>query len=199
VTPDRDSDARRASSVAAKKAALRSQLRDARKAASPAPMIDQVFHAVKAFGISPGQAICAYAPTRYEPGSIGMLDALKTAGFQVLLPVVVPDSVLEWAEYDKNTLRPGLYGLREPMGPLLGSQALSLATLALVPALAVDCSGVRLGQGGGHYDRSLHLARAPIVAMVREEELLERLPCQSHDIRVDAALTPSRLVSLPMR
>ena len=62
----------------------------------------------------------------------------------------------------------------------------------LVPALAVDGMGRRLGKGGGHYDRSLPLARpgTPLVAVVRDEELVAELPTEPHDVVMTAALTP---------
>lgn len=62
----------------------------------------------------------------------------------------------------------------------------------LVPALAVDRSGVRLGRGGGFYDRSLPLCtpRARLVAVVRDDEVLDALPAEPHDVRMTHALTP---------
>ncbi|MFZ0875798.1 MAG: 5-formyltetrahydrofolate cyclo-ligase, partial [Pseudonocardiaceae bacterium] len=72
--------------------------------------------------------------------------------------------------------------------------------LVLVPALAVDRTGVRLGRGGGHYDRTLPLATpgTPLVAIVRDDEVLAALPAQPHDVPVTAALTPARgLIPLP--
>jgi 5-formyltetrahydrofolate cyclo-ligase len=71
--------------------------------------------------------------------------------------------------------------------------------LVLVPALAVDHSGVRLGKGGGYYDRALSLSTGPVVAVVRDEEFVPSLPAEPHDVRVDAVLTPGRgVVRLPL-
>jgi 5-formyltetrahydrofolate cyclo-ligase len=90
--------------------------------------------------------------------------------------------------------------MREPTGPPLGITVIATAVLVLVPALAVDRRGIRLGRGGGHYDRTLPLARSgtPLVAIVRDDEVLASLPAEPHDFPVTAALTPGRgLLPLP--
>jgi 5-formyltetrahydrofolate cyclo-ligase len=145
--------------------------------------------------------VCAYWPVGAEPGSPALLDGLVRRGCRVLLPVVRPRGPLDWAEYTgPGSLRAGPIGLREPTGPLLGRAAIATAVLVLVPALAVDRHGVRLGRGGGYYDRTLPLAApgTPLVAIVRDDEVLASLPAQPHDVPVTAALTPGRgLLPLP--
>ncbi|MGH3766403.1 MAG: 5-formyltetrahydrofolate cyclo-ligase [Pseudonocardiaceae bacterium] len=139
--------------------------------------------------------VCAYWPVGDEPGSPGLLDALVARGCRVLLPLVTPAGPLDWGEYTgAGTLRPGPLGLREPGGPPLGCAVIATAVLVLVPALAVDWHGIRLGRGGGHYDRTLPLATpgTPLVAVVRDDEVLPSVPVQPHDIPVTAALTPGR-------
>lgn len=141
---------------------------------------------------SPG-TVCAYWPIGTEPGSPALVDGLLGHGCRVLLPVVTPSGPLDWARYTgAESLRAGPLGLREPGGPRLGCTAIADAVLVLVPALAVDHHGVRLGRGGGHYDRTLPLATpgTALVAVVRDDELLARLPAQPHDVRVSAVLTP---------
>ena len=67
-------------------------------------------------------------------------------------------------------------------------------------ALAVDRQGVRLGRGRGFYDRSLPARdpRARLIAIVRDEELVDELPCDPHDVPMTHALTPARgLIGLP--
>lgn len=124
-----------------------------------------------------------------------MLDALVAAGCRVLLPVVARrGSPLDWAMYTgADGLAAGPYGLLEPVGPRLGVVAVSAADIVLVPALAVDRRGVRLGRGAGYYDRSLVLAApgATLIAVVRDAELVPCLPAAPHDVPMTAALTPS--------
>ncbi|KAA2252161.1 5-formyltetrahydrofolate cyclo-ligase [Solihabitans fulvus] len=191
---------------AARKAETRTRLLAARRAV-PAPVRAReaaeltriALGALGAFGVSPGDTVCGYLPVGTEPGSAALLDGLRAAGCRVLLPVVVGAAPLDWAEYTgPDGLRPGPHGLREPSGATLGPSSVGLAALVLVPALAVDRAGVRLGRGGGHYDRSLPLARpdTPLVAVVRSAELVAELPAEPHDVRMTAALTPSGLHAL---
>lgn len=141
--------------------------------------------------------VCAYWPVGTEPGAPDLLDRLRRDGCRVLLPVVGtrrgPAGPLDWAEYTgADALRAGPLGLREPAGPRLGGTAIALAGVVLVPALAVDHRGVRLGRGGGYYDRTLPLASpgAVLAAVVRDGEVLPRLPAEPHDAPVNAVLTP---------
>ncbi|MEV0297255.1 5-formyltetrahydrofolate cyclo-ligase [Nocardia sp. NPDC050710] len=137
--------------------------------------------------------VCAYVPVRGEPGSTALLDALCDAGARVLLPITGPPGPLEWAEYTgENDLRPARWGLLEPNGPVLPTETIARAGLILIPALAVDRRGVRLGRGAGHYDRTLGAARtdARLVAVVRDDELVDQLPEEPHDLRMGWVLTP---------
>ncbi|WP_223885033.1 5-formyltetrahydrofolate cyclo-ligase [Nocardia colli] len=137
--------------------------------------------------------VCAYVPVRGEPGSTQLLDALRTAGARVLVPVTGPPGPLDWAEYTgRDSLRRARFGLLEPVGESLPSTAIAWAELILVPALAVDRRGVRLGRGAGYYDRTLSAARpdARLVAVVGDAELVDRLPEEPHDARMGWALTP---------
>lgn len=142
--------------------------------------------------------VCAYLPVGTEPGSPALVDALAAAGHRVLLPVVpAAAGPLDWAVHDGG-FAAGPIGLREPTGPRLGPPAIGRAGLVLIPGLAVDRRGVRLGQGGGYYDRSLPLAdpAAALVAVLDEGELVDELPAEQHDRRVHGALLPSGYTSL---
>jgi 5-formyltetrahydrofolate cyclo-ligase len=141
----------------------------------------------------PGDPVCCYLPVGTEPGSLDLLTTLIAQHRRILLPIVVGAAPLDWAYYDgPDSLAPGPFGLREPAGPRLGASAIGQAETVLVPALAVDRTGHRIGKGGGHYDRSLPLARpsAPLVAVVRDTEVVATLPAEPHDVRMTAVLTP---------
>lgn len=157
--------------------------------------------------ITPGSTVCAYVPVGSEPGTPDMLDELLHLAGRVLLPVAhtAPDDTslpLQWGEYHSGELVTGLWGLQEPPEPWLPESALAEAELVLLPALAVDRRGVRLGRGGGFYDRSL-AARAPgarLVAVVRDAEFVDQLPSEPHDVPMTHALTPERgLIALASR
>ncbi|MEE6179900.1 5-formyltetrahydrofolate cyclo-ligase [Mycobacterium sp. 050134] len=141
--------------------------------------------------------VCAYVPMGTEPGSVAMLDTLLRLSGRVLVPVArtAADDTplpLRWGEYRPGSLTRARWGLLEPPAPLLPASELAEAELVLVPALAVDRGGVRLGRGAGFYDRSLD-ACGPLtrlVAVVRDDEFLEQLPAEPHDVRMTHALTP---------
>ena len=151
-----------------------------------------------------GQTMCGYIPVGSEPGSMELIDAAVAAGVRVLLPVAGHDddgvpTPLQWGEYRPGELAAARYGLREPTPPWLPPEAVAHAAVVLVPALAVDRSGVRLGRGAGFYDRTLALAdpAALLIAVVRDDELVDRLPAEPHDVRMTHALTP-RLGLVPL-
>jgi 5-formyltetrahydrofolate cyclo-ligase len=174
------------------KRAWRTRLIAARREVSVAQHDQEAAALVTWLSDLPGDPVCAYVPIGTEPGTIGLLTALVEQGRRVLLPVVVGARALDWAWFD-GPLVPGPFGLREPGGPRLGETAIALASAVLVPALAVDRSGHRLGKGGGHYDRSLPLARrgVPLVAVVRDDEVVAALPAEPHDVPMTAVLTPN--------
>ena len=146
-----------------------------------------------------GGTVCAYVPVGAEPGSIEMLDVLLQRANRVLLPVARTTAdnspvALQWGEYRPGQLVAARFGLLEPAGPWLPATALAEASVVLVPALAVDRTGVRLGRGRGFYDRTL-VSRNPharLVAVIRDEELLDELPHEPHDVPMTHALTPGR-------
>ncbi|HYT09283.1 MAG TPA: 5-formyltetrahydrofolate cyclo-ligase [Mycobacteriales bacterium] len=137
--------------------------------------------------------VAAYVPVGREPGSLDLLDALWGAGIEVLLPVVTGGG-LDWSAYrGRDRLRPGALGTREPDGSRLGPTALAKAGAVLVPALAVDHRGNRLGRGGGYFDRALAVVPAgvAVAALLHDGELVRHLPADPWDRRVGAAVTPA--------
>lgn len=146
--------------------------------------------------------LCGYVPLLGEPGSVELLEDLRAGVRRLLLPVVMGAAPLDWVEYaGAGALRPARFGLLEPAGARLGPGVLAEVDAMLVPALAVDRRGVRLGRGGGHYDRSLPLVagQAELIGVVRDCELVDELPSEEHDVRLTGVLTPSRgVVRLPV-
>jgi 5-formyltetrahydrofolate cyclo-ligase len=146
--------------------------------------------------------VAAYWSVGTEPGTHGLLFGLWKRGSYVLLPVLLPDGDLDWASYEgPDSLRPGPRGLMEPTEPVRGVGAVCSADLVLVPALAVDQSGLRLGRGGGSYDRALARvgAQVPTVALLYDPELLDRVPGGPHDQRVRMVARPSAGVTRLVR
>jgi 5-formyltetrahydrofolate cyclo-ligase len=151
--------------------------------------------------------VCLFVAVGGEPGAtpegaLPVLDAARALGRRVLLPVTVGAAPLDWAAFTgRDSLGPGPHGLLEPVGPRLGPHAVADAGLVVVPALAVDHDGVRLGRGGGHYDRTLPLAgpHTRLVALLADDGLVPGpLPAEAHDVAVHAVWRPATgLTPLP--
>jgi len=131
--------------------------------------------------------VAAYLSAGTEPPTGPLLELLGDR--RLLLPVLRPDADLDWAVWEGRS-EPGPRGTSAPPGPRLGVDAIAGCDVVVVPALAVDRRGVRLGRGGGSYDRALARARGTVVALLHPGELVDRLPEDPHDARVDAAATP---------
>jgi 5-formyltetrahydrofolate cyclo-ligase len=144
-------------------------------------------------GLAGARTFAAYVPDPDEPGYGRLPAAFTQLGARVLLPVTPAEGrQLAWA-VDTGRLAPGRVGVLEPMGPRLGPTAIGAADVVVVPALAVARDGIRLGRGGGYYDRALQHVRddAVLVALLFDEELVDTLPTEPHDRRVTAVVTPS--------
>ncbi|MBY8345893.1 5-formyltetrahydrofolate cyclo-ligase [Streptomyces spinosirectus] len=147
------------------------------------------------------RTVAAYVSVGAEPGTLALLDALHARGARVLLPALLPDNDLDWGAYDgKGSLarvqHGGKMALFEPSGERLGPDAVTGADVVLLPGLAVDARGMRLGRGGGSYDRVLaRLERAHVhpvlVVLLYDSEVIGRVPEEGHDRPVHAVVTPS--------
>ena len=141
--------------------------------------------------------VAAYVSVGREPGTGPLIEALSAHGVDVLLPLLQPDGALDWAVYEgPAALVPVARGLLEPTGDPLGVGAVTSADAVLVPGLAVDRRGMRLGRGGGSYDRVLArvAGRAFTCVLLHDGEVLDiPVPRDPHDVPVTAAATPSRV------
>ena len=151
--------------------------------------------------VSRAAVVAAYVGVGSEPGTGPLLDALHRRGIRVLLPVLQRDFDLDWATYTGATnLASAHFGLLEPVGPSLGKDAVATADAVLVPGLAADRSGMRLGRGGGSYNLVLPriAPEAFSCVLLHDGELLEgAVPSDQRDSRVRAAATPSGLIRFP--
>lgn len=147
------------------------------------------------------RTVAAYVSVGNEPGTLALLDALHARGVRVLLPVLLADNDLDWGAYDGEgslvrVQHGGKMALLEPSGERLGPAAVEGADAVLLPGLAVDARGMRLGRGGGSYDRVLaRLERAgadpALVVLLYDTEVVDRVPEEPHDRPVHAVVTPS--------
>ncbi|HWI43645.1 MAG TPA: 5-formyltetrahydrofolate cyclo-ligase [Nocardioides sp.] len=140
--------------------------------------------------------VACYVSIGNEPGTTVLLDRLMGAGKRVILPVLLPDNDLDWAAYaGPGSLLSAPRGLLEPAGTRLGVDAVATADVVLVPGLAVSATGLRMGRGGGSYDRAL--ARVPVgtftCVLLYDDEVGLDVPAEPHDRPVTAAATPRGL------
>lgn len=176
-------------SASADRAALSPAQRDAAAAAITATLLTLT-------EINAARTVAAYVSFGTEPSTVHLLEALASRNIRVLLPVLRPDLDLDWAVYAPGSeLIDGPRGVRHPAGPTLGVDAIGAADAVVVPALAVDRVGRRLGRGGGSYDRAL--ARVPpgrpVIALLFVGEVVPVLPAEPHDRPVTLAVTPSTI------
>lgn len=159
--------------------------------------------------------VAGYRSMRGEPGTEPLLAGLVARGVEVVVPVSLPDGTLDWVVHDPAdaTVRSAL-GVEEPLGERLGAAALATADVVVLPALAADHAGRRLGRGAGYYDRALASAlsesassgagasslaprRPLLVAVVHADELLPEVPHEPHDVPVDMVVTESGVFRVP--
>jgi 5-formyltetrahydrofolate cyclo-ligase len=198
---ERETGAPTAATVAQVKATVRETLHAARTRRADEQRLAAGEALVRwATALPAADLVAGFLGVGTEPPTLPLLRALRERGATVLLPVVRPQARLDWAALpaDEAELTAGPLGLREPPPPYLGEGTLARAGLVLVPALAVDRSGRRLGRGGGFYDRALAALPAHVVrvAVVFDDELLDELPAERHDQPVSAVLTPGGLYRL---
>lgn len=200
-----------------RKRELRAAIRASRARRSPQEReeaaVALVSSALTCSRVTQATTVAAYVPLVGEPDVGRLISALASRGATVLLPRIAatPDGEpsLTFAAWDPSATaaelrrgRPSPWGVRvpEPEGPDVDP---GRCELLLVPALAVDTDGARLGQGGGYYDRCLAglrdagtdaAAEEPplFMGVVHDEELLPpgAVPVAGHDVRMDAVLTP---------
>jgi 5-formyltetrahydrofolate cyclo-ligase len=142
--------------------------------------------------------VAVYYSVGAEPETRGLVFGLWKRGTYVVLPVLREDGDLDWASFEgPESMVPGPRGLLEPGEARRGVSAVARADAVLVPALAVDRAGNRLGRGGGSFDRAL--ARVgpliPLIALLYDDELVDRLPAEAHDVPVRAVVRPAHGVT----
>jgi 5-formyltetrahydrofolate cyclo-ligase len=143
-----------------------------------------------------GAIVAGYCAHRGEADPALLLQALAQRGARIAFPrVTAKGAALEFHHVpDGAILEPGAYGIHEPRGhwPRVTPD------LLLVPLLAFDDHGYRLGYGGGYYDRTLAmLPRARAIGIAYAGQRMDFLPHGAHDLPLDAILTENGLTEFP--
>jgi 5-formyltetrahydrofolate cyclo-ligase len=179
----------------AQKHEMRARMRLVRNAISPEQRAEDAGRAAERglpIAAGPPRILGAYFPTIREFDTLPLLQRLGAEGWTIALPVVTGDAPLLFRRWSPgDALLRGSRGIMEPAA----GETLRPALL-LIPLLAFDGRGYRLGYGGGHYDRTLADLRrdAPVIAagLAFDEQEVAQLPVGAHDQRLDWILTPSR-------
>ena len=131
-----------------------------------------------------------YYPLADEVDVRPLIQEAHRHGKRVLLPVCVGDD-LELHLYEgEDSLMPGAFGIMEPQGALFAPEDYPEIQLALIPGMAFDRVGHRLGRGRGYYDRLLpRLTAARLQGICFPFQLLDEVPADAHDIPVHAVTT----------
>lgn len=155
-------------------------------------------HLLAAPLISSANRVACYVAMATEPGTGPLIDGMMARGIEVIVPLSLPDGTLDWVAYDPSAeTAVTALGITELEGEPLGATALDDCAVIIVPALAVDHAGHRLGRGAGYYDRALAGTARPLCALVFTHELLESVPYEPHDVPVNLAVTPDGIFRIP--
>lgn len=184
-----------------RKAALRRRILAARVAV-PAPELAAAAAAVTDRVLAlpelqHARTVAAFVSYGAELATGPLLEHLRRAGTAVVLPVLLDDDDLAWRLYaGPDRLVPGRRGLLEPAAEAAAEVPAEQIDAVVVPGVCYDLAGHRLGRGGGSYDRALARLRpgVPRVAVALDSEVLDAVPAQEHDARVDVIVTPTRVI-----
>lgn len=137
------------------------------------------------------KSILLYYPHKNEIDTIPIIEELLKSGKTVLLPKVEKDKILPILISDISKLNTGFAGIKEPEGEEFPKEKIDIV---VVPAIAYDRRGYRLGYGKGFYDRFLQNFKNLKLGLAYDFQLLEELPFEEHDIPVDIIITPDKVI-----
>ncbi|MDQ1136285.1 5-formyltetrahydrofolate cyclo-ligase [Microbacterium sp. SORGH_AS 1204] len=188
------------------KRALRADLRERRQTLSAharevaeAGVAQQLDALVERLG---ARSISCFLSTPTEPGTHAFVAGAVARGIRVLLPISRDDGLLDWSVATPDAeIAEGLFGMPEPVGDVLGPIAVNDVDLLIIPAAAVDRTGMRLGWGRGYYDKTLGSMEKcpPVYAVIFDSEFVDHVPRDVHDQPVTGVVTPTRTLAITSR
>ncbi|MET0784667.1 5-formyltetrahydrofolate cyclo-ligase [Orlajensenia leifsoniae] len=143
------------------------------------------------------RSIACYLSLPTEPNTRPYINWAESQGIRVLFPISRQDGLLDWTVGEEQAETEGIYGMPEAVGELLGPIAINDVDLIIVPASAVDSTGMRMGWGRGYFDKTLGSMQncPPVYAVVFDSEVVDVVPRERHDSPVDGAVTPTRILA----
>lgn len=141
--------------------------------------------------------ISCYLPAVNEPNTRDFLNWAHGQGIRIVFPITRDDGLLDWTAGEGETETEGLVGMPEPVGEVQGPMVINDVDLILIPAAAIDATGMRLGWGRGYFDRTLGSMekRPPVYAIVFDDEVVDQVPRELHDQPVTGVVTPTRILT----
>ena len=187
--------------VESEKRALRAELRERRRIrttteadADRTALTAHLMQLTTDLGV---RSLAAYLSMPEEPDTRPFLTWTAEQGLKVLLPISRADGLLDWAPYDGEEEVADILGMPTPTSELLGPIAINDVDLILVPAAAVDRTGMRIGWGRGYFDKTLGSMEKcpPVYAVIFDDELVDEVPRERHDMPVNGVVTPGGIVT----
>jgi 5-formyltetrahydrofolate cyclo-ligase len=189
------SQRRKSEMRSAEKSTLRAAAREKRYALKSATFAAALTHHAESLNLAKGTIVGGYHALPDEANPALLLERLVELGCHIAYPRVAGKGLpLEFHRVpDGEVLAPGAFGIHEPLDtwPKITPQAL------LVPLLAFDSKGHRLGYGGGFYDRTIALLKVPAIGIAYSGQETETLPAEEHDAKLNAVLTETGLTRFP--
>jgi 5-formyltetrahydrofolate cyclo-ligase len=185
-----------ADTLAAEKAALRRSARSARRALDDAARARaHAAIAERVLSVPEIRAACGVLLYGAAPDEVDVDDvarAVRARGGRTFLPRVAGDDLEVVEVGDHSPLVPGFRGILEPDGP---AATVEVVDAVIVPGLAFDTAGNRLGQGKGYYDRLLPQVDGIRVAVAYDEQVVDVVPTGDGDVPMDLLVTPTRTLN----
>lgn len=146
------------------------------------------------------KTILFYASFRSEVETLSMIkESLKT-GKRIVLPKVDIERhmLMLYEMKDMTALTKGYMGIPEPLAANERALSIDDIDLVIIPGAAFDPSGNRLGYGAGHYDMLLaeRKKKIPVIALAYEEQVVDSIPSEKHDVKVDVIITDQRVIEI---
>lgn len=190
------------SDIAHRKRALRAELRERRhnmtsseREAATAGLTENLKRVVNDLS---ARSISCYLSSYNEPDTRPFVNWATAEGIRILFPISREDGLLDWTVGDGDEEFTGISGVPEAVGTLLGPIAINDVDLIIVPAAAIDESGLRMGWGRGYFDKTLGSMEKcpPVYAVVFDSEYLQEVPREVHDQPVNGIVTPTRIIAV---
>lgn len=160
-----------------------------------------IYHHLKKLSLyENAQNIMVYIDFRNEVRTNQIIDDLLSSNKNVIIPISVPktkEMILSKVLDPKKELIEGTYGILEPKEEYIRKIDSSIIDLILVPGVAFDSKGHRIGYGGGYYDRFLDTLKKhiPTVALAFDLQIIERVPYDPFDKKMDYIITETKIIT----